>query len=142
MINDDEPPGNEQEGASNSDGDDETLLAANSWSEVHPNSGDIQVEEAATHQLPFAEVNEIKEFKSDDLLFGYPTLSMLAWHYCLQHTSFQKMRMLSARGELPNEFMSCRIPKCAACIYRKATKQTWHTKGKLEPMRTPPVKGP
>jgi hypothetical protein len=60
---------------------------------------------------------------------------LLAWHYRLGHIPFAKIRQMASRGDLPIGLATCQIPKCAACMYGKATRRAWRTKspvGKLD----------
>jgi hypothetical protein len=36
---------------------------------------------------------------------------------------------MAARKEIPSRLANCRIPKCQSCLYGKATKRPWRTKG-------------
>lgn len=64
----------------------------------------------------------------DDLELQNPTHEMLRQHYKLNHLSFHKMKTMAECGELPRRLASCRMPKCAACLYAKAHKIPWRTK--------------
>jgi hypothetical protein len=60
---------------------------------------------------------------------------LLAWHYRLGHIPFAKIRQMASRGDLPIGLATCQIPKCAACMYGKATRRARRTKspvGKLD----------
>jgi hypothetical protein len=37
---------------------------------------------------------------------------------------------MAARGEIPKRLATCRIPKCQSCLYGRATKRPWRTKGR------------
>jgi hypothetical protein len=39
---------------------------------------------------------------------------------------------MAARKEIPSRLANCRIPKCQSCLYGKATKRPWRTKGQSE----------
>jgi GAG-pre-integrase domain len=53
---------------------------------------------------------------------------LLAWHYRLGHIPFAKIQQMASRGDLPIGLATCQIPKCAACMYGKATWRAWRTK--------------
>jgi hypothetical protein len=56
------------------------------------------------HIIPEDEEVQLKTTQAD----------FLAWHYRLGHISFEKIRQMAARGDLPAAFRDCRVPKCAA----------------------------
>jgi GAG-pre-integrase domain len=66
----------------------------------------------------------------------------LAWHYRLGHLSFEKIRQMVARGDLPAAFRDCHVPKCAACIFGKARRRAWRSRAPLNKVKTPPVTAP
>ena len=61
---------------------------------------------------------------------------LLRWHYRLGHLPFSNLRLMAARGEIPKRLASCRIPKCQSCLYGRATKRPWRSKGKAVKLRT------
>jgi hypothetical protein len=46
-------------------------------------------------------------------------------HIRLGHLPFFKLKALAEIGALPRKIIHCRPPKCAACMYAKATKRPW-----------------
>jgi hypothetical protein len=58
--------------------------------------------------------------------------TLLDWYYQLNHTSFKHIKYLALQGILPKKLQDYCIPKCPACIYGKATRRRWHTKGSLK----------
>ena len=67
---------------------------------------------------------------------------LMRWHYRLGHTSFNKLKLLAAIGDIPTKLQNCRVPICPACTYGKLTKRGWRTKqppNKIEPV---PIKAP
>jgi hypothetical protein len=52
------------------------------------------------------------------------------WHIKLGHLSKTKMRQLIDNGTLPRNLSKLDPPLCSACVYGKATKTPWRTKGK------------
>ena len=65
------------------------------------------------------QVNEMSKY-SDELLWV---------HYKLGHLSFAKTRFMAAVGWLDKRLSNCNIPKCAGCMYGKATRRPWRMKG-------------
>jgi hypothetical protein len=47
---------------------------------------------------------------------------------------------MASRGELPKRLATCRIPQCQSCLYGRATKRPWRTKG--QPSKIKPVTKP
>ena len=66
----------------------------------------------------------------------------LSWHYRLGHVSFEKIRQMSARGDLPASLRNCKVPKCAACMFAKARRRAWRSKTPVNKIKTPPVLAP
>ncbi len=91
-----------------------------------------ETEEPEVHIIP-----EDEEVQSKS-----PQADFLAWHYRLGHVSFEKIRQLSARGDLPASFRNCRVPKCAACLFGKARRRAWRSRAPVNKMKTPPVTAP
>ena len=58
-----------------------------------------------------------------------PHDELLRWHYQLGHLSFDRIKQLASKGQLPKRFLSCKKPFCSACQYGKMTKQPWRVKG-------------
>jgi hypothetical protein len=54
---------------------------------------------------------------------------LMRWHLRLGHLPFANIRLMAARKEIPSRLANCRIPKCQSCLYGKATKRPWRTKG-------------
>eukprot|EP00978_Attheya_sp_CCMP212_P015749 scaffold40797_cov63-Attheya_sp.AAC.6 len=46
---------------------------------------------------------------------------MLRMHYCLNHMPFNKMKVLAFLKVLSRSFVTSNTPKCAACLFGKAT---------------------
>jgi hypothetical protein len=53
----------------------------------------------------------------------------MRWHLRLGHLPFANIRLMASRKEIPSRLANCRIPKCQSCLYGKATKCPWRTKG-------------
>ena len=93
------------------------------------------VEEEANDEVHVIPEDEEVQSKS-------PTADLLTWHYRLNHVSFEKIRQMAARGDLPAALRHCRVPKCAACLFGKATRRAWRTKAPVNKMKTPPATAP
>ena len=39
---------------------------------------------------------------------------------------------MASKGDIPRELSRCRVPLCAACLFGKATKRDWRTKGLIK----------
>jgi len=57
-----------------------------------------------------------------------PTAELLRYHYQLSHLPFASIQLMAKNGHLPRRLATCRVPKCAGCLYGKATKRPWRTK--------------
>jgi hypothetical protein len=77
-----------------------------------------------------------------ELEYESATSKFQALHYRLGHIPPEKMRALAKRGDLPRRILDCRVPKCAACLYDKATKCPWRTKAPVNSFRTPRANKP
>ena len=67
---------------------------------------------------------------------------LLAWHYRLGHLPFKRIQQLAIQGDLPIRLSKCSTPKCAACLYGKATRRAWRTRAPPNTMTTPPAISP
>jgi hypothetical protein len=68
------------------------------------------------------------------------TDELMRWHLQLGHLPFANIRLMAARKEIPSRLANCRIPKCQSCLYGRATKRPWRTKGQAGTIR--PVTSP
>ncbi len=57
------------------------------------------------------------------------TSELMRWHIRLGHLPFANIRLMAERKEIPSRLANCRIPKCQSCLYGRATKRPWRTKG-------------
>lgn len=71
-----------------------------------------------------------------------PAAQLLAWHYRLGHASFDKIKAMAKRGDLPTSLLKARRPICAACMYGKASRKPWRTKAPVNKFRAPPANSP
>ncbi len=69
-----------------------------------------------------------------------PTSELMRWHLRLGHLPFANIRLMAARKEIPSRLANCRIPRCQSCLYGRATKRPWRTKGQsgtIQPVTVP-----
>ena len=100
---------------------------------------DVITKESASK--PIEEIHVIP-IEDQEVQATTPQAKLLAWHYRLGHISFRKIQQLARRGDLPAALATCQIPKCAACMYGKATRRPWRTKAPINVMLIPPVTAP
>jgi hypothetical protein len=60
---------------------------------------------------------------------------LMGWHLRLGHLPFHNIRLMAARKEIPSRLANCRIQKCQSCLYGKATKRPWRTKGQSDTLK-------
>jgi hypothetical protein len=77
-----------------------------------------------------------------DVQYETPQAELLAWHYRLGHVSFAKIKQMAARGNLPAYLGRCKPPKCAACMFGKATRRAWRLRSPANKLTTPPATAP
>ena len=68
------------------------------------------------------------------------TSELMRWHLRLGHLPFANIRLMAARKEIPSRLANCRIPRCQSCLYGRATKRPWRTKGQagtIHPVTAP-----
>jgi hypothetical protein len=71
-----------------------------------------------------------------------PQAELLRRHYRLGHTSFAKLKLMSALVILPRRLYSVHSPKCAGCIFGSTTKRPWRIKASPGQVKTVVVTGP
>ena len=69
-------------------------------------------------------------FEDDDLRMDDPSYELLRQHYKMNHLSFAKLQLMAKNGEFPSRLATCKIPKCVACLYGKATKRPWRSRAR------------
>ena len=67
---------------------------------------------------------------------------LLHWHHKLGHLSFYRLRIMSSKGDIPRELSRCHIPLFYACLFGKATKRDWRTKGLINRIQRQRVTNP
>jgi hypothetical protein len=68
------------------------------------------------------------------------TDELMRWHLRLGHLPFANIRLMAACKEIPSRLANCRTPKCQSCLYGRATKRPWRTKGQagtIQPVTSP-----
>jgi len=60
---------------------------------------------------------------------------LLRWHYRLGYVSFNKLKEMALRGDIPRALATCEAPKCAACMYGKLTRRPWRNKREVRSIR-------
>jgi hypothetical protein len=53
----------------------------------------------------------------------------LRWHQRLGHISPKKIKIMAEYRILPKRLATCHVPMCTTCMFGKATKKPWRTKG-------------
>uniref|UniRef100_UPI00293D8CF2 reverse transcriptase domain-containing protein n=1 Tax=Janthinobacterium sp. TaxID=1871054 RepID=UPI00293D8CF2 len=86
---------------------------------------------------------QIQREEDEDVQAMTPQAEMLAWHYRLGHLPFERIKRLAERGDLPTKLATCKVPKCASCLYGKPTRRAWRSKlPKNKVSRLPAVTSP
>jgi hypothetical protein len=80
--------------------------------------------------------------EDDQVQFNNPQAELLSWHYRLGHLSFERIKKLAQRGDLPAYLKDARTPRCASCMFGKATKRAWRTKAPVNKQTVPPATSP
>jgi hypothetical protein len=71
-------------------------------------------------------LNDLPNDEADDSVeLDKPQDELMRQHIRLVHLPFFKLKALAEIGALPRKIIHCRPPKCAACMYAKATKRPW-----------------
>ena len=86
------------------------------------------------------EQTEIPE--DQDVQGTTPQAEFLAWHCRLGHLPFDRIKHMVKRGDLPNRLLTCKTPKCSACLFGKATERPWRTKAPVNKFSVSPAKIP
>ena len=58
-----------------------------------------------------------------------PQDELLRWHYHLGHLTFDRIKQLANKGQLPKRLLNCHTPFCAACQYGKDDEKTLEGQG-------------
>ena len=71
----------------------------------------------------------VEDFEKEESKLDNPAHELLLWHYKLGHEPFKNLQWMAQQGLIPKRLAKCRVPKCAACYYGKATRRPWREKG-------------
>jgi GAG-pre-integrase domain len=80
--------------------------------------------------------------EDDQVQYATPQAELLAWHYRLGHLSFYRIQKLAERGDLPAYLKDAKAPRCASCMFGKATRTPWRTRAPVNAMTVPPATAP
>jgi Reverse transcriptase (RNA-dependent DNA polymerase)/GAG-pre-integrase domain len=80
--------------------------------------------------------------EDDPVQFDNPQAELLSWHYRLGHLPFGRIKKLAARGDLPSYLLQAKVPRCASCLFGKATRRPWRTKAPVNQQQVPPATVP
>jgi hypothetical protein len=76
-----------------------------------------------THLIPDEDLlEEDPVVPTDQDLWAY-------WHHRLGHPPNLRVRAMARAGKLPRNLADCRIPLCPSCVFGKATRRPWRSKG-------------
>jgi hypothetical protein len=53
----------------------------------------------------------------------------MAYHVRLGHMPFDRIQLAAKQGILPQRIANCHVPKCASCLFGKAKRRPWRTRG-------------
>lgn len=86
------------------------------------------------------QLNQIIE--DDEAHYANPQAELLAWHYQLGHLPFGRIKKLVERGDLPAYLKDAKTPRCASCMFGKASRRPWRTKAPPNRNTIPPATAP
>ena len=148
LIPDDEPDGRPPPNI-NSNADTNSLHSANTLPTTNVKSTVIPDDETPpelnTFELPNAAnpdlvpdediLDEEPELPTDEALWAY-------WHQRLGHPPNLRIRAMARTGRLPRKLLECRIPLCPSCVFGKATRRPWRTKGQQAGLKDDTITSP
>ena len=85
---------------------------------------DINVTKVPTQVVP----DDVPLNDEEELELERDEHELLRLHYKLGHLPFAQLQLMATEGDLPRRLAHCRIPKCSACLFSKATFKGWRTK--------------
>ena len=91
-------------------------------------------------ELSTIELTKIVE--EDEVRFSNPQAELLSWHYRLAHLPFGRIQKMAERGDLPSYLKDAKVPRCASCLFGKATRRPWRTKAPVNQQVIPPATAP
>jgi Reverse transcriptase (RNA-dependent DNA polymerase)/GAG-pre-integrase domain len=80
------------------------------------------------NQTPHAKLPVVID-NEEELAPSNKSAEFLQWHHRLGHISAKKIRIMANQGFLPKYLAECKVPLCTSCLYGKATRRPWRTKG-------------
>jgi hypothetical protein len=78
---------------------------------------------SAPHTVPDEDIDDEPNLPNEQALWAY-------WHNRLGHPPKKRLRAMARIGKLPRKLADCRMPICPSCVFGKATRRPWRTKGK------------
>ena len=81
---------------------------------------------------PGAELPEVIPDEEDQYSAGNLSAELLHYHHRFGHASMSKLRKMAKAGVMPRRLGKCSVPLCSSCLYGKATRRPWRTKGKRQ----------
>ena len=77
-----------------------------------------------------------------ELQHATPQAELLSWHYRLGHMPFERIMYMAARGDLPAHLAKVKPPRCAACLFGKATRRPWRSRSPINKEGAPTLTTP
>jgi hypothetical protein len=71
-----------------------------------------------------------------------PSSILLHWQYRMGHLSFKTLQSMAKAKIISPSLATCAVPKCAACLYGKATKRAWRTRAQPNKIAPAIITGP
>jgi hypothetical protein len=78
----------------------------------------------------------ILDGESERLAADNPHEEILRWHCMLGHTSFAKLKLMTAFDIFSRKLATVHPPTCAGCIFGATTKKLWRTKANPSTVET------
>ena len=75
-------------------------------------------------------IQEGKTMQLDQVYSSDPMARQLHWHYRLSHIAFKVLQSMAEQGILDKSLAKCKVPRCTACMFGKATRRPWRTRAK------------
>lgn len=141
----------DEEHSAESESTDPTQLPASRRSQDLPD--EVFPDELLLHtpdEVSFEQSQSLRRLKTHrhripedlELQFDNPQAELLAWHYRMGHLPFDRIRAAAERGDLPSRLLKAKVPKCAACLFGKMTRQPWRSKVPINQMKVPMATAP
>jgi Reverse transcriptase (RNA-dependent DNA polymerase) len=85
--------------------------------------------------IDFEEENLPDDEADDEIELSNPQEELMRQHIRLGHLPFFKLRAMANKGLLPRKIAQCQTPKCAACMFAKATRRPWLSSDTEQPVQ-------